>query len=465
MWLAFYKFMLRLKVSTASLSEATVGQVQELREEEVKSDDESLPGDQDSGGEILSDTSEEHDAAEVSGPVGVGRFVQPEASRTVHIGGALVLLLCSKAHEVFAGACTLGISFAREGGVSLLNALQSAHASLTLTEKRSLAANFRCQAATMSFSMGFRYGALILGVMRWTGCLHGWKATELKKRGKRTFRVMSFNASRQMPRENEVTEFALKHWPSCSVQVDAMAWAEQRFAIGKVPPDWGRPGRARSERDDNAHHKALKSVLRSKRTALQLGHMVCHRRPDETVEAFSTRLLIVQKEREGEKRRREKMKKENVRLHTHSYAPSHPPPPPRPYIHTYTIFGFPLSQDRALALATEAGRLEVGATFELWKNDQWERLRVTHVGSIISARTGMGEVPMYSLESISHVGKTYACYDFSSFPGAEGAYRVRAVSAPPPPPPTLGERVAAAKAAKHQTRAIARLQLGGLPFV
>ena len=62
--------------------------------------------------------------------------------------------------------------------------------------------------------------------------------------------------------------------------------------------------------------------------------------------------------------------------------------------------------------------MAVGATLELWKNGQWEKLCVTHVTSVLSARANMGEVPLYSLESLSNLGKRYL-FDFSSFPGAD----------------------------------------------
>ena len=72
---------------------------------------------------------------------------------------------------------------------------------------------------------------------------------------------------------------------------------------------------------------------------------------------------------------------------------------------------------------------------------------VAAVGEQQSSRPGYGAVPLYTLTAADGSGKQY---DFSSFRGAEEAYRVRDVR-PPPRTPTE------ARAASHQTRATARL--------
>ena len=229
------------------------------------------------------------------------------------------------------------------------------------------------------------------------------------------------------PNPGEVSDAAIRMYPPYRVQADAMSWADERFAINKVRPEWAKPNCDRSERDDRAHNAAQR--LNGRRAKPQLGLLV-HRLPNEGLEQFRVR------EDEARKRQNKADRESKIRKR---------------------------EEAQALALATPAGRLTTGSTFELWMplNECWEQLRVIDVNEQQSARRNMTSVPLYTLESLSTPGKLYDRYDFSSFPGAEGAYRVRSVKRAPPTAAevaaTMRELAESARAAAHQTRAMARL--------
>ena len=111
-----------------------------------------------------------------------------------------------------------------------------------------------------------------------------------------------------------------------------------------------------------------------------------------------------------------------------------------------------------------------GASFKLWKGasgggggGRWERLVVEAVGEQQSSRPGFGAVPLYTLSSACEPDKRYDRYDFSSYRGAEEAYRVRDVRPPPPSDEEAARqaavRASAARKAPNQTRAAVRLGL------
>ena len=101
----------------------------------------------------MSATTEEHDG-DVGGQDD-GGLLKTCWARTVHIGGALVLLLGAvKPATWVAGAATKMYSYAAEGSISLMSALQSPHASLSTSAAQSVAANFRCQGATWLWGGG-----------------------------------------------------------------------------------------------------------------------------------------------------------------------------------------------------------------------------------------------------------------------------------------------------------------------
>ena len=83
------------------------------------------------------------------------------------------------------------------------------------------------------------------------------------------------------------------------------------------------------------------------------------------------------------------------------------------------------------------------------------------MGEQQSSRPGFGAVPLYTLSSACEPDKRYDRYDFSSYRGAEEAYRVRDVRPPPPSDEEAAEqaaaRVDAARRAANQTRAKVRL--------
>ena len=116
--------------AVSNLSEVSREQLAQIVDGADVSPDPSLPGDDedDEREEITSAATEEHDG-EVNGLEG-SNLVNSWAARTVHIGGALVMLLGTAKRSAIAGGATKMLSYAPEFSISLFSALQSPHATV-----------------------------------------------------------------------------------------------------------------------------------------------------------------------------------------------------------------------------------------------------------------------------------------------------------------------------------------------
>ena len=199
------------------------------------------------------------------------------------------------------------------------------------------------------------------------------------------------------------------------MQNNAMAWAEERYAIhlqNTVSDEWGKPGKTREEHVDKKHTLAVKAAAKRAPKLLHAVLGLTHRLPTESLEEYELRKEREIRQIEASARARKARERE---------------------------------QATALALATPSGRIAPGATFKLWKGSsregRWERLVVAAVGEQQSSRPGYGSVCL-STPSPQRTARESSTIDTTSPPLEVHRRRTECAMSDRPrgPPPRLAQR-------------------------